>query len=712
VASNAASAGALATVRRQLGFDPAGWHPVLALRAAAGVGLPLVIGLTAGNLTDGVIAAAGALPAGVAGYTGLRARWTLVLATTAGMTIATFLGSLTAGQVVPRTLALMAAGFIAGLCVTLGRSATLIGTQAIIGLAVFGRFPSSLGASGGHAALVAAGGVLQALFVGLRPPTRFSNERRAIAHALAQLAGQADGVASPGPHPAASAALAEAVELLDRRIDAADTEVLRGILDAAGRIRLELAALVTVRAHDGVVDLAGAGARRLRELSRAVAQGTVPDPGDGRLDTIAEQLRAAAEATAGRAGVGARYASARAQALLGQLRALDRQVAVVGGLRRFVLPALAVQPSPTLVRLGSRATGILHQLRLAATDRSASAWRHAVRLSLILAMTEVIAAIVPWQRGYWITLTAAVVLKPDYAATLQRGLARVVGTAVGAVCAGLIVDGLHPPETVEVALIAVLAWASYAVFAASYAAYSLVIGALVVVLLSPAGVGSLTTASDRGLSTLIGGAMALLAMFVWPTWERATLPDALRALVLALRDYADVILVGFVEPTAVDPAKLAAAGDEVRRRRAVAQASRDRAAAEPARVMADVSTATGVLSGGWRIVVALHSLRTTLEDSSVDVAIPEAERFRVALVDTLGDLATAHPREALGLREEQQRLSLAADDPRLPGGAAGWRARRLALLAVQLDPLVDSVDTLAHLLADGPSPGISASGER
>lgn len=125
-----ASTGLRAVLRNVLAFDPTGWQPTQALRAAAGLTLPLVVGAAAGNLTDGVIAAAGALPAGIAGYTGIRGRWALVLTTTAGMTLTTFLGGVSAGHPVARVAVLAVVGFLAGLLVSLGRSASLIGIQA------------------------------------------------------------------------------------------------------------------------------------------------------------------------------------------------------------------------------------------------------------------------------------------------------------------------------------------------------------------------------------------------------------------------------------------------------------------------------------------------------------------------------------------------------------------------------------------------------
>src|SRR5690348_11235673 len=89
-----------AGVGRALAFDPAGLAPGRAARAALGVGLPLVVGAWTGHPADGAMAAAGALPVGVAAMSSSSptSPTGLLLATTAGMSVSTFIGSLCAGH--------------------------------------------------------------------------------------------------------------------------------------------------------------------------------------------------------------------------------------------------------------------------------------------------------------------------------------------------------------------------------------------------------------------------------------------------------------------------------------------------------------------------------------------------------------------------------------------------------------------------------------
>jgi uncharacterized membrane protein YccC len=333
---------------------------------------------------------------------------------------------------------------------------------------------------------------------------------------------------------------------------------------------------------------------------------------------------------------------------------------------------------------------------MTARDPQSSAYRHAVRLGIMLPIAEALSHALPWQRGYWVTLTAMVVLKPDYATTAQRGIARIGGTALGVAAAGLLVVAIHPSGGVLAVLIGVATWAAYTTFGASYALYSFTITALVVLLVTPLGGNELSTVADRGLDTLVGGALALGAYAIWPTWEAPTLTASTAALLSALAEYAGTLLGAYADPDSVTRADIAAAAAAARRARITAQASLNRAIAEPPRAGADTDTAAGVLAAARRIVIALHALRATLDDASEMVAVPEVVAVRDGIVSALAGLADRRPVEVDDLREKQQQLEAGEAEHPMP---ASLHARRRALLAAHLDPLVDSVDTLAHVLS-------------
>jgi uncharacterized membrane protein YccC len=677
-----------------LAIDRAAFAPVIALRGAAGVAIPFAVGAAVGHPAEGAIAAAGALPAGIAALGGGQgSRANVMVATASGMAISTFVGGLVAGHLPETLVVLLIWGFAAGIVVVLGREATIIGTQAVMGLVVFGRFPSSVASSAVHAAWVLAGGGFQGVLAALiRPPQRFATERRTLAESYTDLAHLARNPGRSTITTASEAAMS--ATLLRRRTPSEDVELLRGLADEADRIRLELQSLATFPDVAMVGEVRRAASLWLDRTSVALRAGEAAPKEDPALAASVDALRKQRENAAyGRSGAPDRYVAARASALLGQLRAVDRLVSAVAGVRRLVLPHAI--GATAVMMLPQRAADSARRVLSAARDPHSSAFRHAVRLAVILPVAEALSHLLPWQRGYWVTLTALVVLKPDYAATMQRGIARVGGTGLGVVLCGLLIVAIHPSGLTLSILIAVATWAAYASFPASYALYSFAVTAIVVLLLTTLGGNELSTVADRGLDTLVGGALALLGYALWPTWEAETLTASTDRLLSALASYADLLLGAYVDPAAVERATVNDAATAARRARIAAQASLSRAVAEPPRAGADTDRAAGVLAAARRIVISLHALRATLNDATEHVAVPAVADIREAIVAALRGLATHDVSAVTGLREKQQELDAdAATDP------TSLRTRRLALLAAHLDPLVDSIDTLAHVMAN------------
>ena len=58
--------------------------------------------------------------------------------------------------------------------------------------------------------------------------------------------------------------------------------------------------------------------------------------------------------------------------------------------------------------------------------------RHALRLAVVASIGEVVAQASGLPHGYWIVLTILIVLRPDYASTIYRGVQRAGGTVIGA----------------------------------------------------------------------------------------------------------------------------------------------------------------------------------------------------------------------------------------------------------------------------------------
>ena len=72
---------------------------------------------------------------------------------------------------------------------------------------------------------------------------------------------------------------------------------------------------------------------------------------------------------------------------------------------------------------------------------------------------------------------------------------------------------------------------------ANYGIFAIVVSGLIVLLLAITGVSPKEVISARGINTVAGGLMALLAYWLWPTWERTSVSERIAQLLDAYRDY-------------------------------------------------------------------------------------------------------------------------------------------------------------------------------
>jgi len=110
--------------------------------------------------------------------------------------------------------------------------------------------------------------------------------------------------------------------------------------------------------------------------------------------------------------------------------------------------------------------------------------------------------------GYWAPMTALLVIRPSFNETLGRGLARFIGTLIGAGLATLAAALLRPNAEVTAVLVVVFAWSAYSLRRLHYAALTACITACIVFLLALAGLPEPANAWHRIVATLIGGAIA------------------------------------------------------------------------------------------------------------------------------------------------------------------------------------------------------------
>jgi uncharacterized membrane protein YccC len=148
----------------------------------------------------------------------------------------------------------------------------------------------------------------------------------------------------------------------------------------------------------------------------------------------------------------------------------------------------------------------------------------------------VVSEVLPLQRSYWVPLTVAIILKPDYGSVFARALQRGIGTIVGAVAGAVLLELFHGtwlliPFGILAALLPYGRNRNYGLLATFLTPLVVVL----IDLLSPIG---WRLASERLVDTVIGCAIVLLVGFApWPMSWYAHLPAKFGQAALDVCDY-------------------------------------------------------------------------------------------------------------------------------------------------------------------------------
>ncbi|HMK62763.1 MAG TPA: FUSC family protein, partial [Acidimicrobiales bacterium] len=510
---------------------------------------------------------------------------------------------------------------------------------------------------------------------------------------------------------------------------------LRGLVEEGRRVRIELAALSGLRSQ--LVRLTPSDRERGPDTERldaaldnvasfftGVAQalwrrqpGPLPEVPLPEVVTLAgtegDGAASSPEPSAQggdrrRAAVIRRSVGEHLSALAGQMRAIDAMTERLSARRppraRAAEPGAESAPGAT-VAIGDVARRIGAEIEVLQADLTprSTAFRHALRLAGVVVAAEAVGHYLPLERGYWVAVTAAIVLRPDFSSTWTRGIARLAGTLLGAGLVGLLAETLHPSGASAVAAIGVLAFAAYLTFPASYACFTVFITGLVILLVTLVTPGTLTPTADRVLDTLIGGAMALVAYALWPSWSATDARRSLHDLVAAQRDYLSAVLssvTGIRTSDGPGSVPLPGLARRMRLARSNAEAAVERALGEPTTHGLERVWTSGILDALRRISLVAHALRPSKEQEQMKPAAAPAPgrhddsavgSFILAVSASLGQIAASvgsgvPPGELPPLRTLHEEMASEVG-PR-PNGA---------FFMVETDELVDAVDTAAGL---------------
>jgi uncharacterized membrane protein YccC len=307
--------------------------------------------------------------------------------------------------------------------------------------------------------------------------------------------------------------------------------------------------------------------------------------------------------------------------------------------------------------------------------------RFALRVGLVTAAAVALTATLDLKRGYWITITAVMILQPYTGATSVRAVQRVLGTVVGGMLTAGLAALFHDPLAIF-ALVFVFALLSVALLPLNYAAFSVFLTPTFV-LLAEASTGDWHLAGVRILNTVLGGGLALVgSQLLWPSPESERLPAYLAQTITALRNYLALVVQRFDDRSEDASRALREARRQVGLAVLNAEESFQRLLGEhrgPAESLAPAMTLLTYTRRFTASIAALALSRHSVDAVPAETLAPFARAADAALADVAGALAAGRAPAPLG------------EPPEPPAGPVSPLLRgRLTRLGRQLKTLHDA----------------------
>lgn len=696
-----------------------------ALRGAAGIVLPLAMGLATGHMVEGATVAGGTALWTLMNMTNPNhARLRVLFLSCVSMGVGAFIGSVIGTLPILPIVVVGAVAFVAGLLVVVSLSVAMIGMQSLVAILFLQSFARDPLHAFFQAALVFAGALLAFLLEMLLSPWRRTGAERKMLSLffkrLAEMAGATDDNLEMHNKMVRAALVQSQAILLDRDDHRPRGRALFALYGEAERMRLLLIVLHRLRqelretpseSKEGLAALE----QLLQELSRKlqrVSQHLILGPGALRREEEAGQLRSNeniemifSQAQQWQA------TSSEPQALFQNILAyVQRVIRLLYRIEcltqtwRYPDPVVLAEYTLHHHSAWAEFYNVQAILRANFTFRS-TAFRHAIRLGVTLALTIALYHLPGWPigRGYWISFTAFVILKPDFNTTLTRSVSRLVGTLGGVILATVLLVTLKPTPEMLVLIVAIAAYITLASFFVNYALYSASITIAAVCLLALVTPHPLTNVFDRAIDTLIGGALALGMFLIWPTWEHMQLSPNMVARVETLRKHFLAVMEAYIQPDTSHIERVASRHREARLAYSNVEASLERITHEPSALHFNTVRAQGLLEALNSISLNILALEGyQLNDVVLPSAMQDQLRFFVKEVDTTlqrlsQTLATAQP-ETISCAGLDAALHALTESETSARSSQEPSAAEQSFLVKEAEQIVRTIDIISQLL--------------
>ena len=513
--------------------------PVEATRCAVGVALVFVASIIFHNASAGLLASIGALYTGLAASSGVyHVRIRTMITNGVMIGSATTLGTLVGIHPVPALIAVLMTAFSTSLFASSGRAASTISAQttALLCIVIGLKLPPSGAFQNGLLVLTGAAVQLFLLTVVWRMRPGIP-EARAVADAYDSLARFVLGLKNDHPVETANIPPAPAIQEARALLTEAENYPRQSehylLLEALRRAEALRAALVGfAEAHQRYMEIDRLSRVRSHRILRSISRcmKVIEDRArSGRLDQEPVLLKVPTFDTDNEVSANYRQWLLILSELIQDCCHLSRPE-IPAPIKRTAIRTRAKSLFTKLTRLPD-----IHVVR-------SVVFQHAVRYAITVELAFAIAEHWTRSHSYWLPLTAALVLRQDYGSTLQRAVARLLGTLLGLVIAIAVIDLFHPSTLVLEFLTLAMTWFAFASVQASYMAMTVAVTGYVVYSIAISGTVTGEISGMRLVASVFGIVIAVASYFLWPAWNWNQIWDTLRSAAQAQSHYVSKVL--------------------------------------------------------------------------------------------------------------------------------------------------------------------------
>jgi hypothetical protein len=155
--------------------------------------------------------------------------------------------------------------------------------------------------------------------------------------------------------------------------------------------------------------------------------------------------------------------------------------------------------------------------------RSVPFW-HAVRLTAASLTGTVLFRVTNPEDGFWIPEAALFVMRPEPQLTRRRAVLRIIGSVAGATLTTLVLVALRPDTTLLAVLAVAASGIAFSVQRVNFGLYITFVTCIFVLLTAFGGLPARTAIANRVVDNLIGSALAVAALWLWPNRPRQAAP--------------------------------------------------------------------------------------------------------------------------------------------------------------------------------------------